>query len=98
MTVQLNVDGKVLTQPGSISIVNANALNNTSLGYSGIVAIMGSCLSGPPKVPQMFTAPGQLAQALGSGNLFDGCRMAFTPSTQVVEGSYVQPQIIYAVR
>lgn len=98
MTVQANFNGQVITQPGSRSQINATALNNTQLGYSGIVAIIGSCQSGQPKVPQLFSSPGQLKAALGSGKAYDAARMAFSPSSMVVEGNYVRPQLVYVVR
>jgi len=98
MTLQAAFAGRILTQPGSLSVVDSTALNNPQLGYSGIVAIIGSCLSGQPKVPQLFNSPGQLKAALGSGNAYDGARMAFNPSNQLVEGNYVRPQLVYVVR
>lgn len=98
MTVSANFNGKQYIQPGSASQVIATALNNTQLGYSGIVAIIGSCTSGQPKVPTVFSSPGQLKGALGSGPAYDGARRAFSPSTQQVEGNFVRPQLVYVVR
>ncbi|VVB53211.1 Uncharacterised protein [uncultured archaeon] len=98
MTVSANFNGKQYIQPGSASQIIASALNNTQLGYSGIVAIVGSCTSGQPKVPTVFSSPGQLKGALGSGPAYDGARRAFSPSTQQVEGNFVRPQLVYVVR
>lgn len=98
MTVQANFFNKVYTVPGSASHIDTTALNTTALGYSGIVAIVGPCQSGQPKVPVLFSAPSQLQAALGSGKAYDGARMAFNPSTQIVEGNTVRPQLVYVVR
>ncbi len=98
MTVKANFNNKVYVVPGSASKIDSTALNTTSLGYSGIVAIVGPCTSGVPKVPVLFNSPSQLKSALGSGNAYDGARMAFNPSVQIVEGNSVRPQLVYVVR
>lgn len=98
MTVQAQFNGKQYIQPGSASRIDSTALNNPQLGFSGIAAIIGSCKSGQPKVPQLFNSAGQLKGALGSGPAYDGARMAFSPSTQLVEGNNVRPQLVYVIR
>lgn len=98
MTVSANFNNRLYSVPGSASHIDTTALNTTSLGYSGIVAIIGPCQSGQPKIPVLFNAPSQLKSALGSGKAYDGARMAFNPSTQIVEGNNVRPQLVYVVR
>jgi hypothetical protein len=98
VTLQATFNGKIFTVPGSSTAINTTALNNTQLGYSGIVAIIGSCTSGQPKTVQSFNSAGQLVKALGAGQAYDGARMAFNPSSMLVEGNYVQPQLVYVVR
>ena len=46
----------------------------------------------------LFSSPGQLKAQLGSGKAYDAARVAFTPSTQIVEGNAVRPQLCYVVR
>jgi hypothetical protein len=98
MALQAFFNGKVYTQPSSATEINSSALNPLQLGYSGIAAVIGSCVSGQPLVPQLFTSPGQLKDALGSGPAYDAARVCFTPTTQIVEGNSVRPQIVYVVR
>lgn len=98
MTLQDNFGGVILTQPGSITEINSTALNTIQLGYSGIVAVVGSCQQGQPKIPILVSSPGQLKNTFGSGNAYDAARAVFTPSTQIVEGNPVRPQLVYVVR
>ncbi len=98
MTVQANFNGRTYVQPGSYSAVDATALNTIQLGYTGIVAVIGSCASGKPKTPLLATSPGQLKAMVGSGPAYDAARAMFTPSTQIVEGNAVRPQLVYVVR
>jgi hypothetical protein len=98
MALQAFFNGKVYTQPSSATEINSSALNPLQLGYSGIAAVIGSCVSGEPFIPQLFTSPGQLKAALGSGPAYDAARVCFTPTTQIVEGNSVRPQIVYVVR
>lgn len=98
MTLQANFNGEILTQPGSLTRVDATSLNPIQLGYSGIVAVVGSCQQGQPKVPILVSSPGQLKNLLGSGNAYDAARAVFTPSTQIIEGNPVRPQLVYVVR
>ncbi len=98
MTVQAIFNGQIITQPGSRSQVISTGLNTTQVSFGGICAVIGASVSGPPKVPVPFTSGGNLKDALGSGQLYDAMRVMFAPSNQIVEGSPVRPQLIYAVR
>jgi hypothetical protein len=98
MSLQDNFNGQILTQPGSLTKINSTALNAIQVGYSGIVAVVGSCQSGRPKTPILVTSPGQLKGLIGSGNAYDAARAVFTPSTQIIEGNTVRPQLVYVVR
>lgn len=98
MTVQANFQNTIITQPGSLTHIDATDLNNIQLGFSGVVAVVGTCASGQPKTPLLFTSPGQLKSVLGSGNAYDAARAVFSPSTQIVEGNPVRVQQVYVVR
>src|ERR1039458_7684372 len=98
MTLQDNFSGTILTQPGSITKISSTALNAIQVGYTGIVAVVGSCQSGVPKTPILVSSPGQLKGLIGSGNAYDAARAVFTPSTQIIEGNPVRPQLVYVVR
>lgn len=98
MTLQASFNGQILTQPGSLTKIDSTALNAIQVGYSGIVAVVGSCKQGQPKTPILISSPGQLKGLLGSGNAYDAARAVFTPSTQIIEGNPVRPQLVYVVR
>lgn len=98
MPLQANFNGKNYIQPTSATKINSSTMNPLQLGYSGVAAVIGSCTSGQPLVPQLFTSPGQLKAALGSGPAYDSARACFSPTSQLVEGNSVRPQIVYVVR
>ncbi len=98
MALQSFFNGKVYTQPSSATQIDSSALSPLQLGYSGIAAIIGPCVSGQPLTPMLFTSPGQLKAALGGGKAYDAARACFTPTTMLVEGNSVRPQLVYVVR
>lgn len=87
MATTIFFNGRVIATPGSYLEVDASGLEQTGLGASGIVALLGTAEGGKPiseiteaKDLIRITSPEKARKTFRSGDLREACAMLFEPS------------------
>lgn len=75
-------NGRLLTTPTSMSVVDDSGLANKNLTVGNVVAVVGHSTGGKPNAPLRFGSPSQAKAALRGGELLKAIEKAFDPSSQ----------------
>ncbi len=82
MASKLFFNGRILSTPSTVSIIDDSAEQPTSLTVGNVLAIIGDCAGGQPNTAMSFGDPNQVAATLVSGPLLTAVQKAFAPSDQ----------------
>lgn len=74
--------GRLITTPTTASVVNDDAMLNKNLSVGNVVALVGRSAGGKPKTALRFGSPDEAKAVLGSGELLDAVKAAFSPSSE----------------
>jgi hypothetical protein len=82
-------------RPGAYSTIDASQLVPASLGLANVIAVIGDATGGKPNTPLFFRSGDAAKSVLRSGDLLDGIRMAYDPSSDPNVGG---ADLIVAIR
>lgn len=74
--------GRLIITPTTASVVNDDAMLNKNLSVGNVVALVGRSAGGKPKTALRFGSPDEAKAVLGSGELLDAVKAAFSPSSE----------------